>query len=144
MHVHFPYAAGMCLRCHAPHNSTKPNLLRLNINEICLDCHLQHPGRAASASMPTIELNGSNSAGHPYLGHPVSEVPDPLQGGEMSCLSCHLAHGGTKPHLLKMGAQIPGDALNQNTETRDLCEACHLRLWGLPDGKARRKHNKQK
>lgn len=144
IHLHFPYAAGMCLRCHTPHSSTKPTLLRSNINEICLECHLQQPGRTPSASMPTIELTQGNTVGHPYLRHPVTEVPDPLQGGEMSCLSCHLGHGGTKPHLLKMGAQIPGDAINQTTETRDMCEACHLRLWGLPEGNARRKHNKQK
>jgi predicted CXXCH cytochrome family protein len=62
----------------------------------------------------------------------------------MSCLSCHDAHGGAQLHLLKMGAAIPEDALNQVTETNDICRKCHMRLWGLDSysggtGKAKKK-----
>jgi len=42
----------------------------------------------------------------------------------------------TNLHYLKMGAEIPEDALNQNTETKDMCHKCHLILWGL-DGKVK-------
>ena len=80
--------------------------------------------------MPTIALSGDRQGGHPYAGHPVSGRADPLAGGEMSCISCHLAHGGTLDHHLKMAASIPEDALNQNTETKDMCRECHSVLWG--------------
>jgi hypothetical protein len=47
-----------------------------------------------------------------------------------------------KVHLLKMAAAIPEDALNQNTETKDLCRQCHLRMWGL-EGASQPKHQKK-
>ncbi len=136
--THFPYGSGMCLRCHNPHTSNDSRLLVAKANEICLDCHLRRPGNSNSQYMPTIALSLNNTMGHPYERHPVSGVIDPLTGSEMSCLSCHLAHGGTMPHYLKMGAEIPEDALNQNVETNDMCHKCHMRLWGL-DGPAKKK-----
>jgi hypothetical protein len=38
-----------------------------------------------------------------------------------------------------MGAEIPGDALNQNTEIRDMCEECHMKLWGVEGEKTQSK-----
>lgn len=143
-HPHFPYASGMCTRCHDPHASSYPKLLRAKVNDLCLDCHLQGRTRGTSRYLPTIELSADYRLGHPYARHPVNGFPDPISGGEMSCLSCHLPHGGNKLHLLKMGAEIPEDALNQNTETRDLCEKCHAKLWGVEradHGMKRKKKN---
>jgi len=130
-HQHFPYASGMCTRCHDPHASKFPGLLRAKVNDLCLDCHLQNAAKRTSRYLPTIELTADRRMGHPYARHPVSGSPDPISGGEMSCISCHLPHGGNKLHQLKMGAEIPEDALNQNTETKDLCETCHMKLWGM-------------
>ena len=130
-HPHFPYASGMCLRCHDPHASKLRGLLRTKANDLCLDCHLQSQAKHQSRYVPTIELTQDHRLGHPYARHPVSGSQDPITGGEMSCLSCHLPHGGNKLHQLKMGSEIPEDALNQNTETRDMCEKCHMRLWGV-------------
>lgn len=141
-HPHFPYASGMCTRCHDPHASSYPKLLRAKVNDLCLDCHLQGRTRGTSRYLPTIELSADYRLGHPYARHPVNGFPDPISGGEMSCLSCHLPHGGNKLHLLKMGAEIPEDALNQNTETRDLCEKCHMKLWGVEAGKKGHKTKK--
>ena len=140
---HLPYASGMCMRCHNPHVSANPRLLRANVNDLCLNCHLRKPESVPSHYLPTIALTANNTMGHPYERHPVSGSHDPLTGGEMSCLSCHLAHGGTQPHLLKAAAEIPEDALNQNTETKDMCRKCHLLLWGL-DGSVSGKKGKKK
>jgi hypothetical protein len=63
----------------------------------------------------------------------------PLRSG---CSFPH-AHGGAKLQLLKMGSEIPEDALNQNTETYDMCRKCHLILWGL-DGATSAKKNQNK
>jgi predicted CXXCH cytochrome family protein len=141
---HFPYASGMCTRCHNPHVSAYPHLMRAKVNEICLKCHLSTPGSVPSRFMPTITLTNDNSIGHPYERHPVSGSRDPLTGKEMSCVSCHLAHGGTKPHHLKMGSEIPEDALNQNTETKDMCRKCHVRMWGLEGVSEKKKSKKSK
>jgi predicted CXXCH cytochrome family protein len=141
-HPHFPYASGMCTYCHDPHASRYPRLLRAKVNDVCLDCHLQGRVRSPSRYLPTIELSADYRLGHPYARHPVNGFPDPVSGGEMSCLSCHLPHGGNKLHQLKMGAEIPEDALNQNTETRDMCEKCHMKLWGMGDGKKNKSRKK--
>ena len=140
---HFPYANGMCTRCHDPHSSANPHLLRGKVNDLCLSCHLRKAESTASRYMPTITLTSENRIGHPYERHPVSGTPDPLTGGEMSCISCHLPHGAGKPHLLKMASEIPEDALNQNTETNDMCRKCHMRLWGLDGSTGNKKKNKK-
>lgn len=142
-HPHFPYASGMCTRCHDPHASQYPRLLRAKVNDLCLDCHLQSAAKHASQYLPTIELTTDHRLGHPYDRHPVTGAPDPLSGEEMSCISCHLSHGGNKVHQLRMGAEIPEDALNHNTETRDMCVKCHMKLWGI-DGSASKGHKKKK
>ncbi|HET6181713.1 MAG TPA: hypothetical protein VFE61_32645 [Candidatus Sulfotelmatobacter sp.] len=56
----------------------------------------------------------------------------------------HQPHGGAKLHLLKMAAQIPEDALNQNIETNDMCRKCHMRLWGLDQNTSGKKKRKGK
>jgi predicted CXXCH cytochrome family protein len=141
-HPHFPYASGMCTRCHDPHASKFPGLLRARVNDVCLDCHLQGRVKHPSRYLPTIELTSDYRFGHPYARHPVNGLPDPIRGVEMSCISCHLPHGGNKLHQLRMGSEIPEDALNQNTETKDMCETCHMKLWGM-DG-PRNGHKKKK
>jgi predicted CXXCH cytochrome family protein len=144
LHPHFPYASGMCTRCHNPHASRVRGLLRTKVNDLCLDCHLQSRAKQASRYLPTIELTSDNRMGHPYARHPVSGLPDPISGVEMSCISCHQPHGGNKLHQLKMGSEIPEDALNQNTETKDMCEKCHMKLWGMEGAGAKKGKKKIK
>lgn len=141
---HFPYASGMCLRCHDPHTSVNPHLLRAKVNDLCLECHLRTASSTPSRFLPTIYLSSDKTMGHPYERHPVSGSRDPLTGGEMSCISCHLAHGGGKVHYLKMAAEIPEDALNQSTEIKDMCHKCHLQLWGLDGASGKKKRKKAK
>ncbi len=142
LRAHFPYASSMCLRCHNPHAAPDSHLLRTKVNEMCLGCHLRTANSTPSPYMPLIALSVNNSMGHPYERHPVSGVTDPLTGKEMSCSSCHLAHGGTMLHYLKMGSEIPEDALNRNSETKDMCHKCHLRLWGLDGSGGKKKKHK--
>ena len=143
-HPHLPYASGMCTRCHDPHASRFPGLLRARVNDVCLDCHLQGRVKHPSRYLPTIELTSDYRFGHPYARHPVNGSPDPIRGGEMSCISCHQPHGGNKLHQLRMGSEIPEDALNQNTETKDMCEMCHMKLWGIEGAEKAKSKNKKK
>ena len=140
--VHLPYGLGVCTRCHDPHKSENPMLLRRTVNELCLECHLRGSDDAPTHDLPVIDLSMDNRSGHPYERHPVSGYTDPVRGGEMSCVSCHVAHGGALPHLLKMGSEVPEDALNWHSETKDMCHMCHLRLWGL-DGSPQRTKKKR-
>ena len=140
---HLPYASGMCTRCHNPHLAENPRLLRAKVNELCLSCHLRTGEAVPSRYLPTIVLTADRSRGHPYERHPVSGSRDPLTSAEMSCVSCHQPHGGAQLHLLKMGSQIPEDALNQNTQTKDMCRECHLLLWGLDGAASAKKKNKK-
>ncbi len=142
LYPHLPYASGMCTRCHNPHTSANAHLLRSKVNDLCLTCHLRTKESVPSRYMPTIELTANNSMGHPYLRHPVSGSHDDLNGGEMSCMSCHRAHGGTQLHLLRAAEEIPEDALNHNTETKDMCNKCHQRMWGLEGASLNKKHKK--
>ena len=144
LYPHLPYASGMCTRCHNPHASANAHLLRAKANDLCLSCHLSTPETVASRYMPTITLTANNSMGHPYERHPVSGSHDPLTGGEMTCMSCHQAHGGTQLHLLKAAAEIPEDALNHDTETKDMCRQCHLLMWGLEGTSLKNKKSKKK
>lgn len=139
---HLPYSSGECLRCHDPHASASPKLLKSKVNDLCLACHLRSSESAPSHYLPTIVLTDNRTLGHPYAHHPVSGKPDPLTGAELSCVSCHAAHGGDKEHLLKMGGQIPEDALNETTETKDMCSKCHQLLWGLGPATSAKKKNK--
>lgn len=141
-HAHFPYASVMCVRCHNPHESANPRLLRAKVNDLCLGCHLYAKERASSSFVPLIELTSNKTIGHPTREHPVRGYPDPLRPEELSCTSCHLAHGGTQPHYLRMASEIPEDALNQSSDTYDMCRKCHLRLWGL-EGIGAAKHRKK-
>src|SRR5579863_660231 len=139
---HMPYSSGMCTRCHNPHTSESPKLLRAKVNELCLSCHLRTTYSVPSRYMPTINLTANNTMAHPYERHPVGGSRDPLNGAEMTCMSCHMPHGGRQAHLLKAAAEIPEDAMNQNIETKDMCRQCHLRMWGLEGASLKKKHKK--
>jgi hypothetical protein len=137
------------LRSPSPNVGPRSCFLRAELRQhvrhaACLDCHLQGRVKRPSRYLPTIELSSDYRFGHPYARHPVNGSPDPISGGELSCISCHLPHGGNKLHQLRMGTEIPEDALNQNTETKDMCEKCHMKLWGM-DGpeKAKNKHKSE-
>jgi predicted CXXCH cytochrome family protein len=70
LYPHFPYASGDCVRCHNPHVAANPNLLRAQVNELCLKCHLRSPDSVPSPYMPTIALTSNQRLGHPYETHP--------------------------------------------------------------------------
>lgn len=142
-HLPYPYLRDVYA---VPRSAVSPNpwLLRAKVSELCLKGHMRTPESVPSCYMPTIALTFDNRMGHPYERHPVSGRPDPLTGGEISCISCHLAHGGTKAHDLKMASEIPEDALNQNTETNDMCRKVPSRLCAGLDGVAGRKKNKKR
>jgi predicted CXXCH cytochrome family protein len=126
---HGPYRDGQCLTCHDPHAAAFKAQTRAPGNALCLECHApRHTSNSTVAlfgvrtvsvsefeAIPKIKLDPSQCFGHPWVGHPVAEMPDPLRPGEkMSCLSCHQAHAASLPKLIL--AAKPG---------RNICDLCH-------------------
>ncbi len=142
LYPHLPYSSEWCLRCHDPHASGSVKLMRSNVNDLCLECHLSSPEHPGSRLEPTIVLTADRTMGHPYANHPVRGKVDPLTGEEMSCISCHAPHGASKRPLLKMGERIPEDVLNKVTETDDMCTKCHFAQWGFPRSTSAKKRKK--
>lgn len=76
--LHGPVAAGACLVCHHPHDSTRPALLRGEVEAVCFGCH-ERGAVLAAPDHRAWEENGS-------VG---------------TCLACHDPHGGDNPMFLK-------------------------------------------
>ena len=74
--VHAPILQGGCLKCHVPHTSHEPKLLRKPLVPKCAECHA-----AVHA-----ELEGAVSR-HPPVGE--------------DCLACHDQHASAHPSLLR-------------------------------------------
>ncbi len=74
-YVHGPVALADCSICHTPHTSTERRLLTLPEAELCGFCHPR------------------------LLSCPAAD------GTPADCTSCHDAHGGEVPHLLKPRAE---------------------------------------
>ena len=99
--VHNVLTGPGCVACHDPHASDQIFVLKKPINELCSGCH---PGPALSG-------------GHPVANHPVSGPKENLRPGrELSCTSCHEAHGSYNRYLL----------IETNLGGR-LCRECHRR-----------------
>jgi len=119
--LHGPYKNGQCLTCHDPHASDFKAQTRAPGNSLCLECHAprrvtkntvvlfnaRNISDAEFEAIPKIELDATQSIGHPWMGHPVTERLDPLhQGEKMSCLSCHQPHASQAPMLIHFDRSI--------------------------------------
>jgi predicted CXXCH cytochrome family protein len=76
--THKPVRDGDCGSCHAPHESGTKKLLLQPLTALCLDCHDEVKKTIATAKTP-----------HKALAE------------QRSCLTCHDAHGGKAPKLLR-------------------------------------------
>ncbi|MHC1706612.1 MAG: cytochrome c3 family protein [Bacteroidales bacterium] len=73
-YLHGPVSGGYCTRCHSPHMSQYPKLIKNIGNSQCLDCHEKS------------QLTGT-------IAHNDFEMKE--------CLDCHLPHGSDHKKLLK-------------------------------------------
>ena len=129
--VHAPTKDVGCVTCHNPHTADFSSLLKVQVNDLCLACHGMSAGNKKNKASEVIfsqrlmparyadkakkVVLGRDGKGHPYIGHPVSDVPDPSKPTEiMSCLSCHNPHAGKVVQMFK------GDMAKS-----ELCDRCH-------------------
>lgn len=108
--MHKALEAG-CTACHDPHFMARPNLLRAELNGLCLECHRQGMKLPDDLGQPMklfegkVELVASFLEGthlvsggetdHPMAGHPQAKIEDPREKGKLlTCLSCHRPHAG--------------------------------------------------
>lgn len=127
--LHGPYDKGQCVTCHDPHTSDFPKQLRAEGNALCLECHSDRKKLAGNVSLfnsqtmtkaqfdeiPKVVPNPAVKIGHPFARHPMADVPDPVRGGKMSCLSCHEPHYSKADKLITVAKSNNGD----------ICGACH-------------------
>lgn len=74
-YVHGPTAVGACLKCHEPHDSPQPSLLKKPKGQICGDCHVEK--RLAKGLHDTARAKG------------------------MECTACHDPHMGNNGYFLR-------------------------------------------
>ena len=134
-----------CYTCHDGHGGDRPKLLRAEGNGLCLECH--SPRRSAKLDkatgvatifkgtvqvpgsyffrLPTLDLNGSDSFGHPIGNHPVTAAvdrSDPDKKRAMTCLSCHASHASNSRGML---------VTDNDADAMALCNRCHADANGL-------------
>jgi predicted CXXCH cytochrome family protein len=137
--LHQPVFQQGCAICHDPHGNDNANLLRVQGNALCLECHgsASRPQEIQAEHVLTI-FNGSvklpddyfkknktpllplnYGLGHPVEGHPVSDIMDPTDISKvktrLSCLSCHQPHASAKPGLL----------VKDQEANMAFCDTCH-------------------
>ncbi len=75
-YVHGPVQYGACIKCHHPHESPNPFMLRASpVRKLCFRCHDEN------------RMLGGDIHG---------------EMGEMDCTECHDPHGGPERFYLKM------------------------------------------
>ena len=73
--LHTPVRQGLCVLCHAPHQSPREHLIRPAGEAICYECH---------------DADEIRSPDHPRVER-------------VDCMLCHAGHSSARPHLLRPG-----------------------------------------
>lgn len=107
--------SGSCTTCHDAHGTRDAFLLAGTVNALCVGCH--------PAASDGLHVSKAGFGGV----HPVGPGPkDATRAGrELSCTSCHDAHGSENPNLFYRTA-----------DTQAVCRECHQSTFG--DAPARR------
>ncbi len=77
-HPHAPFATNDCMMCHDPHASSRNNLLKRTVPQLCAQCHT---------------LQGYQEGVHPVARHP-------QQSQDLTCADCHNPHGSPYRYFL--------------------------------------------
>ena len=132
--LHKPYEDGQCTTCHSPHSSDFAKQTRADGNALCLACHAPRQVKGdkvelfASQEISAQEFNEAPKvlpsdkaiAGHPWAGHPVAAIADPLNPAQkMSCLSCHNQHASSQQYLIRTAKDA------KTGKDADICNTCH-------------------
>ncbi len=60
--LHGPFQAGVCLACHAPHESVNPKLLNVYpVAKLCAQCHADFHSKKGAAAYPSRPCLGCHS-----------------------------------------------------------------------------------
>jgi predicted CXXCH cytochrome family protein len=86
-----------CTICHLPAGTHKPEELKKQLSQLCLDCHRDRkaPAEHKVDMVPAMPVKGL-----------------PLTNGKMTCVTCHDPHANVNGNMLRMG-------------TKALCLVCH-------------------
>ncbi len=154
--LHQPAYQQGCSVCHTPHGGDREHLLRAATNNLCLTCHGPNAKGAQVADSTDVTIFDGNvrlpenylsqvfllrlddkGRGHPQELHPVGGVVDPTDPDKkrmITCLSCHVPHGGGLSLL------VPA-----KDKSGSLCAQCHANLKVTqPPGQQRNTTNTNK
>ncbi|ADG81890.1 cytochrome C family protein [Thermincola potens JR] len=82
---------GNCDKCHVPHGSMFPPLLKLPKDELCVDCHNGQTRDGKGDLIPDLKTQ-YEAKGHRYKNYPTAK---------MYCAECHVPHGSTNNNYLR-------------------------------------------
>lgn len=128
---------GNCTKCHVPHGSKNPSLLRKEkTNQLCFDCHHSGTGNNKYSGQQNFEASKHALATASGSGTPNTFTGlDPAQYAGM-CFNCHVPHSklvdvgkggdGITPikSNLRDGSRFLVDN-NYYVTSNDMCKACH-------------------
>ena len=110
--VHFQSTDTLsCIKCHDPHSSPYPRLVRQGGKDLCLTCHSKTIVTGSSAVMNIGQLIGSARSVHTAIE----------SGG---CIICHAPHYSEKRALL-LGEFPANQYVSSSLEIYELCFWCH-------------------
>ena len=112
-----------CTDCHAPHGAVKRGeLVGLNLNDTCLECHEDQRGPFLFEHPPVAEDCS-------YCHVPHGAVHEPLleSRGPFLCQECHV--GNFHPSNALTGSGLPGARPNYSLLGRN-CMNCHPKVHG--------------
>lgn len=123
--LHKPVKAGSCTKCHDPHQSDQPKLLRKATPQLCFGCHDEDDFKGKSVHGPAaagkcLDCHHPHAAENPGL---LAKKPPDL------CLGCHAAQlkdlrGRT---LASIKSQLDDkDAVKHPPFAQGKCGSCHL------------------
>lgn len=97
-----------CLECHDPHDMTHGEFLKQPMPDLCVTCHVGYADGSARGMHPLAPVAGEWPAALVAAG-----APQPADY-TLDCATCHAAHAGRFPDLLRFAP-----------DTNELCLACH-------------------
>ena len=98
-----------CIQCHNPHDMSSGEFLKKPASELCLTCHKDLGGGVAAGMHPLGAMSYAVPQALVDAGAQVGQNPQ-----ELTCLTCHAAHGSEFKPLLVMAA-----------DSNRLCLTCH-------------------
>ena len=120
MQQHPPAQQGMCTTCHNPHATTRPALIKDQLNYVCFFCHskIEDATRLPRKHKP-VESGNCGLCHEPHVSAQENLLTkEPLH-------ECEPCHGAEAKHTHPLGIRNGKPVLDPNTKRMVVCSRCH-------------------